>query len=218
MLIVIKNNYLEVFLREASAGFLYLFLGLVLLLSRPVLAESNTDSNNVSDKSRLQVLVTELQVQAISEKSRVEVVNAFYNQIPRAHDSKVWGRKDYWATPNELLLQRKGDCEDVAIAKYFTLRALGVPDSHLRLAYGKIADAERARIEPHMVLIYMPDNTRPLVLDSLNMHILKVSERDDLIIEYTFNMKSIWRWQESSQILLGKAEVLEPWRKLLKRL
>jgi len=65
MLIVIKNNYLEVFLREASAGFLYLFLGLVLLLSRPVLAESNTDSNNVSDKSRLQVLVTELQVQAI---------------------------------------------------------------------------------------------------------------------------------------------------------
>ncbi len=69
-----------------------------------------------------------------------------------------------------------------------------------------------------MVLIYMPDNARPLVLDSLNINLLRVSERQDLILEYTFNMESLWRWQANTPVLLGKADVLEPWRNLLKRL
>lgn len=130
----------------------------------------------------------------------------------------MWGRKDYWATPAELLQKRRGDCEDVAIAKYFTLRKLGVADSHLRLAYGKIADLQQGTIEAHMVLLYMPANARPLVLDSLNERLLTVSERRDLILEFTFNTQSLWRWQAGSSLLLGKAGVLKPWRKLLKRL
>lgn len=195
-----------------------LFMGLVLLLCSPLWAASNTGMRESSIKVRLQELVTELRLPGVSEKMKVEAVNAFFNHIPRKHDTRVWGRKDYWATPDELLQRRQGDCEDVAIAKYFTLRKLGVTDTHLRLAYGKIADLQRGIIEPHMVLIYMPDNARPLVLDSLNRNLRKVSERQDLVLEYTFNLESLWRWQADSPVLLGKAETLEPWRKLLERL
>ncbi len=222
MYIVFKNNHLKSFKPGGATGFLYLFpgliLGLILLLANPVSAASNIDDQKAPGKGRLQSLVIKLQLERLSEKAKVEAVNVFYNNIPRAHDSTVWGRKDYWATPDELLSQYKGDCEDVAIAKYFTLRELGVSDSRLRLAYGKIADLERGRIEPHMVLIYMPDNAQSLVLDSLNSHMLGVSERQDLILEYIFNMTSVWRWQKTAPVLLGKAEVLEPWRDLLKRL
>jgi len=222
MHIQIKNNDLGKIESRAFGGLSYVFLGLltglVLLYCSPLWAASATDIRELSIKTRLQVLVTELRLQGVSEKAKVEAVNVFFNHIPREHDNKVWGRKDYWATPDELLQRRRGDCEDVAIAKYFTLRKLGVADSRLRLAYGKIADLQRGIIEPHMVLIYLPENARPLVLDSLNRNLRKVSERQDLVLEYTFNLESLWRWQADSPVLLGKAKTLEPWRKLLERL
>ena len=189
-----------------------------MLLCRPLWAVQNLDIQEIPNKHSLHELMLELGQKGVTEKQKVIAVNTFFNHMPRALDKKVWGRKDYWATPDELLQQRRGDCEDVAIAKYFTLRKLGITDNHLRLAYGKIADFQQGTIEPHMVLIYMPRNGSPLVLDSLNEHLVKVSERQDLILEYTFNRKSLWRWRADSSVLLGKAEVLTPWRKLLKRL
>jgi len=43
-----------------------------------------------------------------------------------------WGVEDYWATPGQCL-QRNGDCEDYAIAKYMSRRALGVPPEAMRI-------------------------------------------------------------------------------------
>ncbi len=214
----IKNNCLA----KIKSGTILLapgvFLSLIMLLCNPLYAASNMNIQSVSYKIRLQILLADLQAQTSSEKFKVEAVNAFFNQVPYAHDSRVWGQKDYWATPDEFLQRRMGDCEDVAIAKYFTLRKLGVSDHKLRLAYGKIADFQSGLIQPHMVMIYKPDNSSSVVLDNLNMHLRKVSERQDLILEYTFNMESLWRWQENTPVLLGKANTLEPWRNLLKRL
>ena len=45
---------------------------------------------------------------------------------------------DYWATPVESLRKGEADCEDYAIAKYFTLRQLGVADDKLRITYYKV--------------------------------------------------------------------------------
>ncbi len=201
------------------ARILGLSVGLILLLCSPLWAAPNLEMREIPTKHRLQELVAELRQPGVTEKEKVVAVNSFFNHMPRGLDETVWGRKDYWATPAELFQKHRGDCEDVAIAKYFTLRKLGIADSHLRLAYGKIADLQQGTIEPHMVLIFMPGNARPLVLDSLNEHLLPVSERQDLILEFTFNVESLWRWQpDSPSVLLGRADTLKPWRKLLKRL
>lgn len=210
----IKNSNLV----KRWSGILGLSMGLVLLLCSPLWASPNLHMRGIPSKHSLHELVMELRQPGVTEKMKVEAVNAFFNQMPRGLDETVWGRKDYWATPDELFQKRRGDCEDVAIAKYFTLRKLGISDSRLRLAYGKIADFQQGTIEPHMVLIYMPANAAPLVLGSLNQHLLKVSQRPDLILEFTFNTESLWRWQAHSSVLLGKADTLKPWRKLLKRL
>jgi len=59
-------------------------------------------------------------------------INAFANKYPYIEDIVNWGVEDYWATVYEF--QRKsGDCEDYAIAKYTSLRALGVPNDDMRI-------------------------------------------------------------------------------------
>ncbi|BBN52020.1 hypothetical protein TRE132_01450 [Pseudomonas chlororaphis subsp. aurantiaca] len=53
-------------------------------------------------------------------------------------------------TPVEALWKGAGDCEDYAIAKYFSLRHLGVSSDKLRITYVKALRQNRA----HMVLTY----------------------------------------------------------------
>ena len=47
-------------------------------------------------------------------------------------DKRLYGRVDYWASPRETL-SKGGDCEDIALLKYESLRALGFGKDVLRL-------------------------------------------------------------------------------------
>jgi predicted transglutaminase-like cysteine proteinase len=87
-------------------------------------------------------------------------VNTMVNRHPYINDSRNWGRSDYWSTPIEFFT-RGGDCEDFAIAKYASLRLLGVPEERLRIAivHDKIKDM------PHAILIVYAENGA-LVLDN----------------------------------------------------
>jgi len=74
-------------------------------------------------------------VEGLRGKPRLEQmaqINAFANKYPYIEDIVNWGLEDYWATVYEF--QRKsGDCEDYAIAKWTSLRALGVPADDMRI-------------------------------------------------------------------------------------
>nr|WP_136250268.1 transglutaminase-like cysteine peptidase [Ningiella ruwaisensis] len=116
-------------------------------------------------------------------------VNQFFNQIRFVDDIEHWGEKDYWATPVEFLGTNGGDCEDFTIAKYFSLRELGIPSEKLRLMY---VTATRPR-QAHMVLAYYETPTSiPLVLDNINKRILPASKRRDLLPVYSFNGDGLW--------------------------
>ena len=116
-------------------------------------------------------------------------VNRFFNQVAFVDDIKHWNKTDYWATPIEFLSTNAGDCEDFSIAKYFTLRALGVPDAKLRLMYVKALRLNQA----HMVLAYYATKDAiPLVLDNINQRILPASQRRDLRPVYSFNGNGLW--------------------------
>lgn len=128
------------------------------------------------------LLVSEKQV---SEQEQLKVVNLFFNkQMTYVEDIDLWHVVDYWETPVEALWKGAGDCEDYAIAKYFSLRHLGVSSDKLRITYVKALRQNRA----HMVLTYYssPDAV-PLVLDSLMDEILPATRRTDLVPVYSFN-------------------------------
>lgn len=87
-------------------------------------------------------------------------VNEAVNAHPYVLDDKNWGKTDYWETPVEFL-RRGGDCEDFAITKYTAMRALGVPEDHLRLAIVH----DREKNIPHALLIVY-DGSGAFVLDN----------------------------------------------------
>ncbi|MBC7802994.1 MAG: transglutaminase-like cysteine peptidase [Candidatus Parcubacteria bacterium] len=118
------------------------------------------------------------------EDRLLRAVNRFFNRIQSVSDLRHWGVEDYWATPSEMLSSNGADCEDYAMAKYFTLRELGVPTSRLRLVYAKTLRSRDA----HLVLAYYPSpSADPLILDNLESSIQNASDRPDLIPVYTFN-------------------------------
>lgn len=68
-----------------------------------------------------------------SPRDQIDGVQGAFNGIPYNSDSNVWGVDDYWASPVELLQRAQGDSEDIAIAKYYALRALGFSADKMRI-------------------------------------------------------------------------------------
>ncbi len=147
---------------------------------------------------------------------KLDVVNRFFNQAIFMSDSEHWGREDYWASPVELLATNAGDCEDYSIAKYFTLRELGIPDEQLKITYVKALDLNQA----HMVLAYYdtPD-AEPLILDNLKSEVLPASARHDLLPVYSFNGEGLWlaKMRDRGGKRIGDANKLNNWQDLLRR-
>lgn len=157
---------------------------------------------------------------AAGESVKLSTVNSFFNQRIRfSDDVSVWGQTDYWATPMETLFKGAGDCEDFAIAKYFTLLALGVPPARLRLTYVRAAmNREGATVFlPHMVLAYYAQpGGEPLVLDNLVDTIQPASARPDLRPVFSFNTEGLWE-QMGSTLSTVSLDRLSRWRDLLQR-
>ena len=152
------------------------------------------------------------------EASKLKRVNTFFNQKVRFDDDrKIWGVADYWATPLEVLGRGEGDCEDFAIAKYVTLRLMGVPSSKMRLTYVKarLGGPQSQIVQAHMVLsYYQAPEDEPLILDNLITDIRPASRRPDLTTVFGFNAEGLWvgggapRVTQSSQRLSRWQSVL----------
>jgi predicted transglutaminase-like cysteine proteinase len=131
-------------------------------------------------------------------------------------DIKLWGVSNYWATPIEFLGVNAGDCEDFAIAKYFTLLELGIPDKKMRISMVKAVTFNQY----HMVVAYYnTPSSVPLILDNINGKIKPATKRKDLIPIYSFNGKQLWLNKKKSQdVLAGKSQRLKRWTDLNQRM
>lgn len=130
------------------------------------------------------------------DRERLEAVNDFFNRrILFEDDRAIWDQDDYWATPLETLAVGRGDCEDIAIAKYYALKAAGVPVASMRLVYVRatIAGPRGPTSQAHMVVAYYATpGAEPLILDNLDPRIRPAGDRDDLLPIFSFNSEAIW--------------------------
>lgn len=108
------------------------------------------------------------------------------------------------------------DCEDYSIAKYFTLRRLGIPNEKLRITYVKALRLNQA----HMIVAYYPTPTSiPLVLDNLTDKILPATQRTDLIPVYSFNAEGLWLpGSGGSNKRVGDSKRLLRWQDVLTKM
>jgi predicted transglutaminase-like cysteine proteinase len=165
----------------------------------------------------LQPLLASL-VQA-DDTTRLEALNRFFNlRIVFAEDLQVWHVEDHWASPLETLQQGRGDCEDYAIAKYFSLLAAGIPAAQLRLVYVRLQiGGAGGPSQAHMVLAYYAQpQAEPLILDNLVTEIRPASRRPDLTPVFSFNSEGLWQGN-GSQRMGDPVERLSRWREVLRK-
>lgn len=162
-------------------------------------------------------LVDDLEEQDTSQQLRG--VNDFFNRHVRwLEDVEVWQEKDYWATPLEALGRGAGDCEDYSIAKYETLKKLGIPGDRLRMIYVRARLGRGSQTQAHMVLgYYETPDSEPLVLDNLLPTILPASQRDDLSPVFSFNSDGLWAGG-ATRSLADPTQRLSRWRSVLQRM
>ncbi|MDX2113508.1 MAG: transglutaminase-like cysteine peptidase [Alphaproteobacteria bacterium] len=94
-------------------------------------------------------------------RDQIEAVNNWGNDHPYIVDQLNWGMEDYWETPNEFMAI-SGDCEDYAIAKYYSLRALGVSEDKMRIMI--VQDFNLGGIIHAVLGVYVDDEL--LILDN----------------------------------------------------
>lgn len=156
---------------------------------------------------RLESLILRNIERPVEEK--LDAANKFFNEVQYVSDLVHWGKRDYWQTPLETLIEFKGDCEDIAIAKYAALTAMGVPDEKLAIVY------TRMNGKPHIFLVYFQSkNADPVILDNTNNTVMKASTRTGLTPIYGFNSTSLWLI-DSRMRKFGKTMPLPPSHKLV---
>jgi predicted transglutaminase-like cysteine proteinase len=115
-------------------------------------------------------------------------VNAFANRYPYIEDIVNWGVEDYWATVYEF--QRKsGDCEDYAIAKYMSLRALGVSGEDMRIII--VQDLNLGGILHAVLIVFL--NGQVYVLDNQIKQVMLAVDIYHYKPIYSINEYHWWR-------------------------
>lgn len=152
---------------------------------------------------------------ALEPEQQLKAINDYFNTFLFSDDIVVWKQTDYWATPMEFIGRGAGDCEDFAIAKYYSLIEAGFPADKLRLMYVKAIDYN----QHHMVLTYYSKRgVEPLVLDNIDPKIKPAGQRDDLIPIYSFNADFLWLVKARGEGKnVGRSDRLSLWRELQQR-
>ena len=187
-------------------------------LATPCLVLGKPNITSIELETRAQQwhnLMTE--ANRIPEWDKVVLVNNFFNQVQNKADRAVWQRQEYWATPNELINANAGDCEDIAIAKFFTLIKMGVPEDRLFLIYAKFYNAQKKTIEGHIVLSYQKERgSEFFILDNIHKTIGMASDFGNLIPVFVFNQNEVWSAHGfgPSTNLSFNVDLLENWSDL----
>ena len=150
----------------------------------------NADSPIFDDERKLRRSTTWKQLREKAQSgTRLHMlaeVNRFWNAWPYRADREVWGKEDFWAAPAEFL-SRSGDCEDYCIAKYFTLRELGIPAEEMRIVIVR----ETIRGLAHAVLAVY-DGQDVHILDNLSDQVRPMRRVRNYQPHFSVNEKGRW--------------------------
>ena len=211
-------------LHRLSGAAWALLLGLVVVAS---MAASDLDHIQALAQQRYGARAAETVVawrrlmdesRALPDTDKLNRLNAFFNRrILFQTDWEVWGQEDYWATPLEFMGKGAGDCEDFVIAKYMTLKMLGIGNDRLRLIYVLAKCGSTASVA-HMVLgFYAQPTGEPLILDNLITSVRAASQRSDLVPVFSFNSDGLWVGGSATSAA-DPTTRLSRWRDVLERM
>ena len=122
----------------------------------------------------------------LDRRAQIDAVNRYMNEHAYVLDIVNWGVEDYWESPKELL-DRNGDCEDYAIAKFISLRLLGVDNDAMRIV---VLQDLNLRIL-HAILVVQLDE-QILVLDNQIRTVVPIERIRHYKPIYSINERHWW--------------------------
>lgn len=146
---------------------------------------------------------------------KVQAVNFYINTIVPIQDEQNYQQEDYWASRGEFLSKGGGDCEDYAIAKFYTLKDLGFDAQKMGLCVVK----EQGKDFWHMVLfVFGKPKEEPLVLDNRNFKVLPIGKRVDLVeIKECMNEEGTFKFENNALVLMESRKLHKAFYKMLER-
>lgn len=126
------------------------------------------------------------QTASLDTMDMLRKVNEYWNQNPYREDQDNWGKADYWAIPAQFIA-KSGDCEDYAIAKYFTLKELGIDPKSMRI----VVLRDTIRNLAHAVLA-VKLNDDFLILDNVTNIILSHKRIRNYQPQFSVNESGRW--------------------------
>lgn len=169
-------------------------------ISDPVFAKDTKLGKKLTWESFAHIIESK---SSLSEK--LDLVNNFWNSTAYVDDDVNWQMDDHWATPSQFL-KRGGDCEDYAIAKYLTLRKLGIPADDMRL----LMVIEKKRNLPH-ALLAVNDGEKTWILDNIDQELkLEDEVRENYEIKMSLNENRAWTHVTPKKNLVVENEEIRP--------
>ncbi len=122
---------------------------------------------------------------------KLRSINGFFNSIPSRKDAYTYNTEEYWATPEEFLSKRAGDCEDYALSKYFALQYFSWSSEDLWVIFLR----DNINKGMHVVLAARYGD-KVFILDNLSRPVyLLIPEKQyakQVNVVAAFNHKGIW--------------------------
>ena len=125
---------------------------------------------------------------------QLAAVNLYMNRKRYIIDPRNYGVSDYWAAPGQFL-DRDGDCEDYAIAKFMSLKALGFNNDDMRIVVLQDLNLGIA----HAVLVVYVDG-RALMLDNQIENVIPADTVRHYRPIYSINERHWWLHRTGPEI------------------
>ncbi len=152
------------------------------------------------------------QHRARPEAEKVEAVNRYINRIAAGSAGRQAGSES-WPTPWEWIAGRQNGSEGLAVAKYYTLAAMGVPRARLRLMKFVKKDPRHSCLVPGY---YPPqEEAGPLLLRYDTDVLTPLASWHSGALQYSFN--SAWLWVGNNPQPLASADRVDLWRDVRER-
>ena len=125
-------------------------------------------------------------LQGKDRRTQADAVNRFMNRAPYIIDQVNYRVSDYWATPLQFL-NKDGDCEDYAIAKFISLRELGFANDQLRIV---ILDDLNLGVAHAILVVYLDGEA--FVLDNQQAKVVPAAKVRHYRPIYSINEEHWW--------------------------
>lgn len=123
---------------------------------------------------------------------QLDVINRWVNSMSYVSDRDNYQDDDYWARV-DLFLQRGGDCEDYAIAKYALLRAVGFRADQLHIV---VVDDLRKGMLHALLAVTLP--TGDQWLDSQTTALMPAASTGRYHPRVAVNESGLWRHRDQT--------------------